>query len=466
MERNLFLYWVGKEYKLISILRNLIHLHSTSGKGYTVKLINRTNLKEYVSDIPEYFDTLLPAHQADYVRVNVICKYGGIWLDSDTLVLDSLDTLFDIIDTNDGFFIKQNNTCIWNGIFGSKPETLLMQKWRDEIKLILDVKKAKISWTEIGNTFLTNIYSNIPSYYSNYIIFNGLDNMYPVNFDICVTEYINKPYENYMTIIREYQPLLVLVNSVYKELENKTEEEILQGNMPLNYFINKSTNITRHEKYEGKVTIYNNTEYYKNTFNNIYKNQQWNNNDQSIPLSGPGSSLVSTVDISKGLNTFIYEMNCKSVVDLGCGDLTWIKNTDFFKDLGIGYTGVDIVEMVINKNAEEHKYNRFICTDIINYTYTEHTSLIIIRDVIFHLKLVDILELFNNIKGSFDYIALTSCNNTKNDDNLNQWHFSERNIKIHPFNISRHPLVKIDEPNFNRAFYIYSHDDFYNTCSA
>jgi hypothetical protein len=43
-----------------------------------------------------------------------------------------------------------------------------------------------------------------------------------------------------MTIIREYQPLVVLVNSVYKQLENKAEEEILKGNMPLNYFINKS----------------------------------------------------------------------------------------------------------------------------------------------------------------------------------------------------------------------------------
>jgi hypothetical protein len=32
----------------------------------------------------------------------------------------------------------------------------------------------------------------------------------------------------------------VLVNSVYKNLEDKTEQEIIDGNMPLNYFINKS----------------------------------------------------------------------------------------------------------------------------------------------------------------------------------------------------------------------------------
>ncbi len=39
--RNLFLYWIDGEtdLKLIKILRNLIYLYSTSGKGYNVHLI-------------------------------------------------------------------------------------------------------------------------------------------------------------------------------------------------------------------------------------------------------------------------------------------------------------------------------------------------------------------------------------------------------------------------------------------
>jgi hypothetical protein len=43
--------------------------------------------------------------------------------------------------------------------------------------------------------------------------------------------------------------LIVLVNSVYKKLENMTEKEILDGNMPINYFINKSLEYT--EKVDG-----------------------------------------------------------------------------------------------------------------------------------------------------------------------------------------------------------------------
>jgi hypothetical protein len=64
--------------------------------------------------------------------------------------------------------------------------------------------------------------------------------MYPVNWDVCVDEYILKPYDNYKTIVRDYQPLVILVNSVYRCIEDNTEERILNAKMPLNYFISKS----------------------------------------------------------------------------------------------------------------------------------------------------------------------------------------------------------------------------------
>ncbi len=235
-----FLYWVGKDYKLISILRNLINLHSTNGKGYKVNLITGENIREYIKNIPSYFNKLCPAHQADFVRVNVICDFGGMWLDSDTIVLDSLDSLFDYIENGNGFFIKKNNTILWNGIFGSKSNTPLMVEWKNKMIKLLDIKKDKINWSEIGCEMLQTMYDTNSVLYNDYHIFNGLDNLYPVNWNNCVTEFIEKPYDNYKLIIRKYQPLVVLVNSVYKKLEDKTEKEILNANMPINYFINKS----------------------------------------------------------------------------------------------------------------------------------------------------------------------------------------------------------------------------------
>jgi hypothetical protein len=238
--RNLFLYWVGTEFKLIGILRNLIYLHSKNGKGYNVHLITDLNINEYVSEIPPYFKEMCPAHQADYVRVHVVCKYGGLWMDSDTLVLDSLDAVFDYIDTNDGLFIKQNNEILCNGIFGSKPNTPLMIKWKDDMTAILDEKQGQIGWCDIGNGMLDAMYNSEPDLYKDYVILNGLENVSPINWCDCVREYMQKPYENYTTLVRDFQPFLILVNSVYKCIEENPISTILTANLPFNYFINKS----------------------------------------------------------------------------------------------------------------------------------------------------------------------------------------------------------------------------------
>ena len=210
----------------------------------------------------------------------------------------------------------------------------------------------------------------------------------------------------------------------------------------------------------NKTELFNNN--YKQIFENIYNKGLWNDNNPNIPLSGPGSSLQNTIEISNQLNNFIYNNNCKSILDLGCGDLTWISKTHFFNDRNIRYIGIDIVENQINSHINNYPNNIFYCKDIVYYNNIEYSSIIIIRDVIFHLKNNDILTIFNNIKNKFDFIAITSCKNNINKDIFDEYSFSERNIHIHPFNISHNFHIKIDEPIFNRMFYIYTHNNFYN----
>jgi len=221
------------------VLRNLIYLHSKNGRGYNVCLITPSNIKDYI-EVPECFFDLAPANQADYVRISVVCEYGGIWLDSDTLVLDSLDSLFEHIENGDGFFILQKNIDICNGVFGSKKTTKVMRLWKRLCEKTLNKKKHNINWTDIGQGIVHCLYEKRNEYFQNYKIFKGLDNLYPVNWDESEVEFLEKPYENHKNITREHQPLVVLVNAVYRRLEDLDLKQILNGNFPLNYFIDKS----------------------------------------------------------------------------------------------------------------------------------------------------------------------------------------------------------------------------------
>ena len=49
----------------------------------------------YFEDLHANIKELKLAHQADIIRVFAIEKYGGVWLDSDIIVLEPLTVIFE-----------------------------------------------------------------------------------------------------------------------------------------------------------------------------------------------------------------------------------------------------------------------------------------------------------------------------------------------------------------------------------
>jgi SAM-dependent methyltransferase len=200
----------------------------------------------------------------------------------------------------------------------------------------------------------------------------------------------------------------------------------------------------------------------KQVFENIYKKGIWSGNNPKIPLSGPGSSIANTFKIIKALDKFVVDNEIKTILDIGCGDLTWIKTTNFFNNPDVEYVGIDIVEPLINSHAMKYSH-KFKCMDItenLDFISSNNWDLIICRDMLFHNPLDSAFELVKTIKDSSRFYCLTSHNCRKNLDNLsNSSHYSQRNLFIEPFCLSSSSyLVKIDEPIFDRSFYIFSNN--------
>ena len=243
LEKNVFIYWEGKEFSLIKILRKIIYEYSDNGKNFNVFFLNDKNVSNFIK-IPKNYDNLSLPHKADYIRVATIKKFGGIWLDSDTLLLSDLNELFKIIEETNGFFILENNLKICNGVFGSKKETELMKKWLEKIIYKIENKK-NLSWTDLGSSILNS--QEFASEIKSYTILKGLDTVYPVNWNNCVEQLILSDLSNISDLEKQFQPLLILVNSVYRYLENYSEEEILELKNPLAYFLKKSLKGVKNE---------------------------------------------------------------------------------------------------------------------------------------------------------------------------------------------------------------------------
>jgi hypothetical protein len=66
--------------------------------GWEVRLLNETTLTDWLGhdDVPEGFNSLklMLAHKADIIRLALLNKYGGVWLDATSLTIQPMDDFF------------------------------------------------------------------------------------------------------------------------------------------------------------------------------------------------------------------------------------------------------------------------------------------------------------------------------------------------------------------------------------
>jgi hypothetical protein len=187
----------------------------------------------------------------------------------------------------------------------------------------------------------------------------------------------------------------------------------------------------------------------RDTFTQIYQIGAWNDNNSSIPLSGPGSTIENTEQFRCLLDSFCESHDISSIVDIGCGDLTWMPLTNVFKTKK--YTGIDIVPFLIEQHQSKYPQHTFFCKNVVEEDIPA-SDIIIIRDVLFHLKIEDIHTILKKLKCKYAFI--TSCRNTINADTFDKYHFHQINLRVAPFNMTNQ-IAQIYEPIFNRDICIY-----------
>jgi SAM-dependent methyltransferase len=141
----------------------------------------------------------------------------------------------------------------------------------------------------------------------------------------------------------------------------------------------------------------------RNVFTHIYENNQWGGQPGEY-CSGSGSDENNSYLYSEAIKGIIKEKNIKRVLDLGCGDFK--VGTRIQVD-NVEYTGIDIVENLIERNQQEYgsKTIQFQCLDIVSDELPE-ADLCLIRQVLQHLSNAQISSILQKIK-KYKYILIT-----------------------------------------------------------
>jgi len=145
-------------------------------------------------------------------------------------------------------------------------------------------------------------------------------------------------------------------------------------------------------------------------FSAIYENQVWLNGRTRGSKSGSGSELTSTENVRRCLGDLLKSLGTRTLLDIGCGDFTWMKELYF----PFNYIGIDIVPSVVAANKALYASERraFSQLDATQDPLPEADT-ILCREVMFHLSFHDIWRLLENIRRSrCTYLIAT------NDDGL------------------------------------------------
>jgi glutaredoxin-related protein len=169
-------------------------------------------------------------------------------------------------------------------------------------------------------------------------------------------------------------------------------------------------------------------------FTDVYKNNLWGGRDSKSGTGSEGNFAEEKIIL---IQDIIKEYNIQSIIDIGCGDLNWMKI--ILEKTKINYTGIDLVESLLNDNkkkAPEH------CFEILDFNKIYKADLLIIFDVFGHQLHNEVIEMINYInKLDVKYVLVTNrINNETLYYNINK--SRHEGINIEKYNEWNKPLIK------------------------
>jgi hypothetical protein len=231
-----WLYWENKEGSnkspLISLCHEIMKHHL---QKYQITILNTENVQQYVKDIhPHWYNIKCLAHKADYIRAKVLYQEGGMWLDSDIIVLEDFSNLFTLLEKHDFicFEKKVGYPCVTSILANINSELLF--KWIKVIEEKLD-NKIVFDWQEIGSELLNTLMKSPDAINHNYkyLGIDGSVTVLPIS-DIKHELFLeDKKVDIYRN---DYQPFIILHNSVMDKANSMTRDELLNSKCVLSSF--------------------------------------------------------------------------------------------------------------------------------------------------------------------------------------------------------------------------------------
>lgn len=169
----IWLYWEDAEIPdLVKLCYKSIKKHC---QEYEVNFLNASNVLDYI-DLPNFPNEIPLAQKADLIRLELLLKYGGMWMDASIFLTRNLDWILSRIDDHDAFLFYSDECTTdiahpisENWFIASPKNSQFIREWRDEFKKCITSLNPKEYYSDIK--FNKEIVQNltVPDYLLAYI---------------------------------------------------------------------------------------------------------------------------------------------------------------------------------------------------------------------------------------------------------------------------------------------------------
>ncbi|MFR2036536.1 MAG: capsular polysaccharide synthesis protein [Anaerobutyricum sp.] len=229
ISKKIWICWFQGEENAPDIVRMCIASVRKTFNDYDVVVITDKNIDEFI-EVPKYIKDkrrkgiIKPAHFSDLIRLELLIKYGGIWLDS-TVLANSKILIESILEGKEELFVYQN--------FKALDSYVKISNW------CIVANKS--------NPYLITVKNMLMDYWKqrnsacNYYIFHI--------FFMIVAEFKSEEWEKIP--VYSSQPPHILQDELFDEYDEKRFNQIMEMSS-----IHKLSYKFAEEKFEQKNTIY------------------------------------------------------------------------------------------------------------------------------------------------------------------------------------------------------------------
>lgn len=376
------------------------------------------------------------AHRADYIRMFLLQRYGGLWIDADCLAMKPLQPVLNLLTVHEMVGHRERSGLVSNGFVASRAGGRIVSA---VYRRICDALRSRrpLGWTSLGSEPLSAVIAEDATGW------HGLEceQVQPVCwsrpevFFSCDTE------ADHEAMFDERALCYMLSNTQIRQHQSKhPRSDLMAADSFFSFLRGRAMGAGSDADASDRADAASAVEPYEEIFLRHAKLYQ-GYRDESI--SGPGSGLQQTQALRERLPLLLGHLGVRTLLDAPCGDFHWVRQMHIGVDT---YIGADILaDMIADHNWRHgHAARRFVRADLTTSELPQADA-ILCRDLLPHLSFSEVMAVLRNFRRSgATWLLTTTFTGPRPNRDTSGGVWRTLNLTLAPFSFPA-PLLVVNE---------------------